>query len=127
MFTNPIVLNLFFTQNSWVPIIRWLLQILYPPFNFSLVFNAIAEGTAPMVNEVTNQIESPGRFQWQDLYEEMRPTGFSVTIPPAHEGLLFLLMQIIIYGALALYTDQVISGPNVCDLECFLSLLLLNF
>lgn len=44
-----------------------------------------------------------------------------------HEGLLFLLVQIIAYGALALYTDQVISGPNVCDLECFCPYFLLNF
>ena len=112
LFSNPIVLNLFFDDQEWVQLIRWLLQLFYPPFNFSLVFSAVAEGTSPQIDPDTNEVNSGARYNFGDLYEEGNSTGLDNTVPPAHEALLLMFWQIILYGGLALYTDQVIGGPN---------------
>ncbi|KAJ3192478.1 ATP-binding cassette sub- A member 1 [Irineochytrium annulatum] len=97
--------------------IAWRVLVLLPFFNFGKLFLDISTFTTGMLDGLTSTfVPGPG-FPWSALYtpvpQNLQPVygnGQYPNIPPPVDSMYYLLMNIVVYGALTWYLDNVI--PN---------------
>lgn len=70
LFSNPILVYVFYADIWWLQMIRYTLQTFYPPFNFSKAFIDIAQFTQPEYNKELGKFVSGKTFNWKNLYDK---------------------------------------------------------